>query len=78
MDNSKDKHMLKDFCICLSVFYFLYILKQQGSVERNNTELFMASAIEIEYLFVLYACEWVWGQQTARKVKGEETGRVYP
>lgn len=37
---------------------FLSLIKQQNSFKRNNTERFMALAIEIEYLFVLNAGEW--------------------
>lgn len=38
---------------------FLSLLKQQDCVKRNNTEHSTALAIEIEYLFVLNAGEWV-------------------
>lgn len=68
MDNWKAEHMSKKYCaVCLSLFFFIFLLKQQDSVKRQNTEHFMASAIDIEYLFVLNAGEWVWGQQTAGK-----------
>lgn len=39
--------MSEDYCtICLIIF--LSLLKQQDSVERHNTEHFMALSIEIE------------------------------
>lgn len=41
------------------IVLFIVLLKQQDRVKRRNTELFMASAIDIEYLFVLNAGEWV-------------------